>query len=69
MTQSPLPPLKIEPRATYPLGDFQRAFRFSKSAMRAARRRGLRVLYLGKVGFVRGSDFLRYLDEHGKETR
>jgi len=65
----PPPPLKVEADVCYPLADFARSFRFGKKAMREARRRGLPVHYLGRNGFVFGSDFHAYLREHGKDSR
>jgi len=61
--------LEIRPESTYPLPTFMAAFGFTKSSMRAARRRGLRVLYIGKKAFVRGSDAISYIDTFGAEQR
>jgi hypothetical protein len=35
--------------------------------LRTARRRGLRVHYAGKKGFIPGSEFLRYLEAQVQE--
>lgn len=51
----------IERGVVYPLGDFQTRVGWGRHAMRAARRRGLRVRYEGGRGFVRGDDFHDYL--------
>ena len=58
----------IEPNTCYPLADFQRRTGFGDSAMRAARRAGLKVLYLHKRPFVMGHDFISYLEKNGSET-
>ena len=45
----------------YPLAEFQDLTGLTDSAMRSARRRGLRVRRCGKRAFVWGQDFLDYL--------
>jgi len=62
------PRAPIEPGTCYPLNDFQRRSGLGDSAMRAARRAGLKVLYLHKRPFVFGDDFIAYLKEHGSTT-
>lgn len=56
----------IEPQNAYPLRDFQRRTGFGDSAMRAARKAGLRVIYLHKRPFVLGHDFIEYLELAGE---
>lgn len=53
----------IEPDAVYSLDEFRRRTGWGVHAVRTARRNGLRIIYTGGRAFVRGSDFLRYLDE------
>jgi hypothetical protein len=52
----------IHPDVAYPLPAFKVATGLGDKALRQARRAGLRILYLHGRGFVRGSDFLSYLD-------
>lgn len=56
------PPLTVERGKLYPLSEFVRITRFGRHAMRAARKRGLRVRYSGNRAFVSGDDFFAYLD-------
>ena len=43
------------------MDDFKRRVRWSDHAIRTAKRQGLKVLIVGGVGMVRGSDFHAYL--------
>jgi hypothetical protein len=52
----------------YPLAEFMQRARLDKAAMRTARRRGLRVRYVGRRGYVSGAEFLRWLDEQPVES-
>ena len=56
----------IENGVSYPLPIFERRVGFTKSAMRAARRNGLRVIRIGKRHFVLGADWNSFLNEHGE---
>ena len=38
-------------------------------AMRMARRRGLRVKYIGRRAFVLGRDLIAFIDQHGKTEK
>ena len=51
----------IELNAVYTMAEFQARTGLGKSAMRAARRKGMRVLYAGRNAFVLGSDFVEFL--------
>ncbi len=51
----------IMPGAFYPLQEFKRIMNFRETAMRTARRQGLRVRYIGGRGFVHADDFFAYL--------
>lgn len=55
----------------YPLDCFQRSVGFGRFAMRQARRKGLRIIRVGGRAFVRGSDFLAFVDriadDHGSD--
>ena len=46
----------------YTLDEVRRRLRWTESAMRAARRRGLRMLSSGKRKYVLGSDIVRFLE-------
>lgn len=54
---------------TYPLELFERVSGLGRTAIRMARRKGLRVLYVQRRAFVRGSDWLAYCDQVGRPTR
>jgi hypothetical protein len=58
----------IEPATCYPLANFQLRVGFGDSAMRAARKAGLKVLYLHKRPFVFGGDFIEYLKLNGSDN-
>jgi hypothetical protein len=56
----------IEAHVLYPLEDFKPRSGFGSSAMRAARRDGLKVIYAGGRGYVLGRDFIEWLQKNGK---
>ena len=47
----------------YSLDEARRRLRWSESAMRAARRRGLKLLTCGKRRYVTGQEILRFLEQ------
>lgn len=47
----------------YTLEEARRRLRWTESAMRAARRRGLRLLSCGKRKYVSGREIVRFLEE------
>lgn len=51
----------IEANAAYTLPEFCRRARLAKWGMREARRRGLKVVRVGRVSYVLGADFLSFL--------
>ena len=53
----------------YTLGEARRRLRWTESAMRAARRRGLRLLSSGKRKYVRGSEIVRFLESEQGSPR
>jgi hypothetical protein len=59
--QAQAPPAEIRVDAAYSLDTFMKIVGFGRHAMRAARRAGLRVVYVQHRGFVLGRDFLAYL--------
>lgn len=52
-------PVRID--EVYTLAEFQQRTRMSRSAIRAARRRGLRVTQCGRRCYVAGSDWVAFL--------
>jgi hypothetical protein len=58
----------IDPARVYPLRVFMRLAGMGQAAMRAARRDGLPVHYLGNVAFVRGSDFATHLASNSSSS-
>ena len=58
--------LGIDPAKTYPLADFMLLSGFGRDAMRSARRKGLPVLHVSNRAFVKGSDFVAWLESHSK---
>lgn len=52
----------IDPAKVYPLEIFKRVSGQSDWALRQARRGGLRVTKAGRRKYVRGSDWIAYLD-------
>lgn len=59
----------IEPHVLYPLEDLQARSGMGKTALRSARRAGLRVRYAGNRAFVLGSDFIKWLDENARDEK
>ena len=59
----------IVPDRMYPLAALQFRCGLGKTAMRTARRRGLRVRYLCGRAFVKGADFISFVEEHGKDAK
>lgn len=47
----------------YSLDEAKRRLRWSESALRAARRRGLKLLACGKRRYVTGQEILRFLEQ------
>lgn len=57
---------EIRPEVCYPLESFKAVSGLNKSALAAARRRGLRMIREGKRTFIFGRDWLNYLDTNGR---
>ncbi len=51
----------INPEELYTLRAFKKRLGVSDSTLRAARRKGLRVTYLHKQGYVHGRDWIEYV--------
>ena len=57
----------IDPDLVYPISGIRRYTGWGGSAVRTARRKGLKVKYCGRRGFVRGSALIEHIDKHGKD--
>ncbi|MBW3600833.1 MAG: hypothetical protein KY475_26650 [Planctomycetes bacterium] len=62
-------PSEIFPEVLYPLPRFMAITGLKKTGLRAARRRGLRILYYGRRGYIRGADWIRHVEETATESR
>lgn len=58
----------IEAGAVYTLQELKRRAGVAEWWLRTARRNGLRVIRAGNRGYVRGEDFIGYLDKLGATT-
>lgn len=56
------PPGVIAHDEVYTLAEFRERVGWSDHSLRTARRNGLKVIYTNGRGYVRGIDFVRYLD-------
>lgn len=60
---------KIEPDVVYTLQRAMMEMNWGRAAFRTARRRGLRVKYAGRTGYVMGRDLIDYIDRAGRDTK
>ncbi len=58
----------IQRDTVYPLHSFMSRVGWGEFAMRSARRSGLRVVRMGKSVFVRGEDFIDFLDKQAEPS-
>lgn len=65
--QDALAPIRID--EIYPGELLQRMTGLGKASIREARRRGLKVSYLHGRVFIKGSDWIAYCDEHGRDSK
>lgn len=65
----PAAPTHCEIRAdsVYPLSDFQRLTGLGPKATRAAARRGLKIVRIGRRSYVRGQSFIEFVDRQAAE--
>ena len=63
MTKPTTAPGVIEPQNIYTLREFQARSGLGETALRTARRAGLRVVRFKNRSYVRGQDFLEFLDK------
>jgi hypothetical protein len=66
---SSVPPGPIEPSALYPLGVLRARTGLGIAAIRHMRREGLAVRYVAGRAFVRGSDFIEFVEQNGKKSK
>jgi hypothetical protein len=59
----------IEPHVLYPLREMEARTGLGRAAFRTARRAGLVVKYAGGRAYVLGADFIRYVEDHGKNEK
>ena len=52
----------------YTLDEARKRLRWTESAMRAARRRGLRLLSSGKRKYVTGREIMRFIESEQEES-
>jgi hypothetical protein len=59
----------ILPDALYGLDEAKQRLHWKEAAMRTARRKGLKVKYMGGRGYILGSAIIAHVTEHGKDTK
>lgn len=59
----------ICPDELYHLEEAKQRLRWNLTAMRTARRNGLRIRYCGGRGYLLGSDIQAYIAAHGKDSK
>lgn len=59
----------ISPTELYPIKLFRRLAGLGPHAMRQARAKGLKVRYVGKNAYIKGQDFIDYVDQNATDTR
>jgi len=60
-------PGPIDPNLLYPLETFKATLGIKAATLRTARRNGLIVRYVGRVGFILGKDFIDYVRTYGRQ--
>ncbi len=58
----PAPPAEIRAGVAYPLQSFMQLAGVGRHGLRAMKKRGLRVTYTSNRGYVKGDDFLAFID-------
>lgn len=59
---------QIEPQTLYSLEEFKQVSGMGNWALRQARKAGLKMLKSGNRKFVKGQDFIDFLDSQNSET-
>lgn len=62
-------PAPIDPSHLYPIGVLRGRTGLGNAALRRMRRDGLSVHYVCGRAFVRGQDFIDFIEQHGKSTK
>jgi hypothetical protein len=57
----------IDDSRAYPLKEFMKQTGLGEAAMRSARRHGLKVCTVGRNRYVRGADFIEYLEKQAEK--
>ena len=65
----PPPPEEIQPECLYSLREAMQRTGWGKSGMRAARRAGLPVKYVGRKAYLLGRDIIDYIQRNGRTER
>ena len=60
---------EIDPAKWYTLTELKRRLDWGNVSVAQARRRGLRLHYVGRSALVEGAELCRYIAENSKETR
>jgi len=68
-TKAPKAPGIISPAELYHLDEAKDRLRWNVTAMRTARRNGLKIRYAGGRGYLLGADILAYIDQHGRSEK
>lgn len=67
--KAPKAPGVICPDELYHLEEAKERLRWNLTAMRTARRNGLKIRYAGGRGYLLGADILAYIDQNGKSEK
>jgi len=67
MATSSQAPGVVNAHEVYTLPELQERLQLGEWAMRQARRSGLRMVKIGRRKYVKGADFLDYLDRQAKQ--
>lgn len=59
----------VQPESLYPLSVLKGVTGWGDASLRIARRNGLRVHYVGRQGFVKGSEFIKYVEQVSRSER
>lgn len=59
----------IRPEELYELGEAQRRVGWGKAGFRTARRNGLKVHYCSRKAYVKGSELIAYIEQHGESEK
>jgi hypothetical protein len=59
----------IEPDVVYPLPDLKARSGMGNTALRTARKSGLKVMYAGGRAYCKGSDFIEWLEQNSQATK